>query len=94
MQAAASGNLVDRLAAHVEALWPVSEAVAALASGRRASSTHAQATRYGEGPNAYCWTLAVKIAPAKPKDNLKLSRKNSSQTTPYSNNAQCRVVPG
>ncbi len=50
MQAAASGNLVDRLAAHVEALWPVSEAVAALASGGRTSSTHAQATRHGERP--------------------------------------------
>ena len=66
MQAAASGNLVDRLAAHVEALWPMSEAVAALASGDRASSTHAQATRPGERCDAYCWTLAVKFSPAKP----------------------------
>ena len=64
MQAAASGNLVDRLAAHVEALWPVSEAVAALASGR-ASSTHAQATRHGERCNAYCRMLAVKVAQCK-----------------------------
>ena len=66
MQAASSGNLVDRLAAHVEALWPISEAVAALVTGR-AATTHAQATRHGERRSAYCRALAVMLALAKPR---------------------------
>lgn len=37
-QAAASGNLVEKLATHLEQLWPVSEAVAALNSGQQAGA--------------------------------------------------------
>ena len=47
-QAAASGNLVEMLATHLEQLWPVSEAVAALNSGQQAGA-HGQSGELKRG---------------------------------------------
>ncbi len=47
LQAAASGTLVEKLAAHLEQLWPVSEAVAALDSGQQAGA-HGQPGQLGD----------------------------------------------
>lgn len=50
MQAAASGSLADKLAAHLEALWPVCDVVAAL-DGNEGAMGHAQsrAAKHGKG---------------------------------------------